>query len=112
MVFTDFRFPDTDNILFQSSMGRQEALESAAETLVSTCATSKFCVSFETSNPLFQLPEGRSRLYLTGIAANKAAEAAENANVADPTIQLIFLTNTNDTRFDAFGAMRPMPGLN
>lgn len=112
VVFTDFRFPDTDNILFQSSMGRQEALESAAQTLVSTCATSKFCVSFETSNPLFQLPEGRTRLYLTGASANKAAETAENANVADPTIQLVFLTNTNDTRFDAFGAMRPMPGLN
>ena len=112
VVFTDFKFPNTDNILFQSSMGKQEALESAAETLVSTCATSKFCVSFETSNPLFQLPEGRCRLYLTGIAANKAAEAAENANVGDPTIQLVFLTNTNDTRFDEFGAMRPMPGLN
>ena len=112
VVFTDFKFPNTDNILFQSSMGRQEALESAAETLVSTCATSKFCVSFETSNPLFQLPEGRCRLYLTDIAANKAAETAGNANVTDPTIQLVFLTNTNDTRFDEFGAMRPMPGLN
>ena len=112
VVFTDFRFPDTDNSLFQSSMTQQQALESAAETLVSTCATSKFCVSFETSNPLFQLPEGRCRLYLTGIAANKAAETAESANIPDPTIQLVFLTNTNDTRFDAFGAMRPMPGLN
>ena len=112
VVFTDFKFPDTDNILFQSSMGRQEALESAAQTLVSACATSKFCVSFETSNPLFQLPEGRSRLYLTGISANQAAEAAENANVTDPTINLVFLTNTNDTRFDEFGAMRPLPGLN
>ena len=47
-----------------------------------------------------------------GIAAGNAAEAAENANVGDPTIQLVFLTNTNDTRFDEFGAMRPMPGLN
>lgn len=112
VVFTDFKFPNTDNILFQSSMTKQEALESAAETLVSTCATSKFCVSFETSNPLFQLPEGRSRLYLTGISANQAAETAENANVADPTINLVFLTNTNDTRFDTFGVMRPMPGLN
>lgn len=112
VVFTDFRFPDTTDILFQSSMSRQEALESAAATLVSSCATGTFCVSFETDNASFRLPEGRSRLYLTGVAATEAAETAENANVTDPAIHLVYLTSTNDTRFDEFGVMRPMPGLN
>lgn len=112
VVFTDFRFPDTDNILFSSSMTKQEALEAAAETMVSACATNRFCVSFETDNGAFQLPEGRSRLYLTGISATGAADAAQNAKVTDPVIQLVFLTNTNDTRFDAYSVMRPMPGLN
>lgn len=112
VVFTDFCFPDTDNITFDSSMSRQEALESAAQTLVDTCATSRFCVSFETDNASFKLPEGRSRLYLTDVAAGQVAEVAGSTTVADKTINLVFLTSTNDTRFDAYGAMRPMPGLN
>lgn len=112
VVFTDFRFPDTDNITFDSSMSRQEALESAAQTLVDACATSRFCVSFETDNASFKLPQGRSRLYLTDVAANQVEQIAESTTVADKTIGLVFLTSTNDTRFDAYGAMRPMPGLN
>lgn len=112
VVFTDFCFPDTDNITFDSGMSRQEALESAAQTLVDTCATTRFCVSFETDNPSFRLPEGRSRLYLTDVAANQAEEVAQSTTVADKTVNLVYLTNTNDTRFDAYGTMRPMPGLN
>lgn len=111
VVFTDFCFPDTDNITFDSSMTRQEALEAAAETLVSTCATSKFAVSFESANPAFNLPEGRTRLYLTNVDASDAAQVSESTTVADKTINLVFLTNTNDTRFEAFGVMRPMPGM-
>lgn len=111
VVFTDFCFPDTTNILFESSMSRQEALEAAAETLVSTCATSRFAVSFETGNASFALPEGRSRLYLTGVDADEAASVSESTTVADKAINLVFLTNTNDTRFEEFGVMRPMPGL-
>ena len=109
VVFTDFRFPSTDAIIFDSGMSRQEALEEAARTLVTTCSTSRFAVSFEVSSPDFLLPEGRSRLYLTGVDAAEAAQTAASAAVADSAANLVFSTQTNDTRFDAYGTMRPMP---
>ena len=109
VVFTDFRFPDTDAIIFNSSMTRQEALEAAAQTLVTTCSTSRFAVSFEVSSPEFHLPEGRSRLYLTGVDAADAAQTAASVAVADSAVNLVFSTETNDTRFDAYSTMRPMP---
>lgn len=108
VVFSEFCFPDTDNIVWNSSMTRTEALENAAEVLVTTCSTTRFAVSFQTDNNLFRLPEGRSRLYLEGITASGVSGAAEKALVADKQLNLVFLTETNDTRFDACGAMRPL----
>jgi len=109
VVFTDFRFPDTDKIIFNSSLTRQEALEAAAATLVESCATARFAVSFETANPDFKLPEGRTRLYLTDVEASQAAEYSDRANVPDKAANLVFSTTTNDTRFDPYSVMRPMP---
>lgn len=108
VVFSEFQFPDTENIIFNSSMTRQEALESAAQTLVTACATNRFAVSFETGNAGFALPEGRSRLYLTGVDAANAADTAASAPVADSTVNLVFVTEAKDTRFDAYGVIRPL----
>lgn len=109
VVFTDFRFPDTDKIIFNSSLTRQEALEAAAATLVESCSTARFAVSFETSNPDFKLPEGRTRMYLTDVEASQAAAYSDRANVPDKAANLVFSTTTNDTRFDPYSVMRPMP---
>lgn len=109
VVFTEFRFPDTESIQFKSSMTRQEALEAAAKTLVDACATNRFAVSFESANADFVLPEGRCRLYLINVDAAKAADVAEASSVPDKAANLVFLTETNDTRFNSFGTMRPMP---
>lgn len=107
VCFTDFRFPDADNLVFSGS--RSEALEEAAQVLVSNCATTSFAVSFEVSDPAFQMPEGRSRMYLTGVDAADVAEVSETVTFTDHEIRLVFLTQTNDTRFDAYSSMRPMP---
>ena len=109
VVFTEFCFPATTQIIFDSNMTQQEALEAAAETLVTSCATSRFAVSFESTNASFRIPEGRSRLYLAGVEAAQAADVAGTTTVADKAINLVMLTETNDTRFDAFSVMRPMP---
>ena len=108
VVFTEFRFPDTDNIVWNSTMTRTQALEAAAEVLVTTCATARFAVSFQTDNGLFNLPAGRSRLYLEGITASGVSAAAEKAPVANAEVNLVFVTQANDTRFDSCGVMRPL----
>lgn len=109
VVFTDFYVPEAPEIVWSSEWTRQQALESAAQSIVDTCATATFAVSFETSNPQFQLPQGRSRLYVNGVAADQTAATAALTTVPDKTIQLVYMTDSNDTRYDAYSVMRPLP---
>lgn len=105
VVFEEFRFPDTDNLKFSDD--KNTALVNAANTLLTSCATENFAVSFVQS-PDFALPAGRSRLYITdGVAAN-AANIAQQTGLENPAVNLVFLTEVHDTRFDAYSVLRPL----
>lgn len=107
VVFTDFCFPDTEDILFEGS--RTDALNDTAQYLVENLATEEFCVSFETNDPQFLLPQGRSRLYLQGIEAGDAQNTAAGLKIDSMEINLVYLTEAKDTRFDVFSVLRPLP---
>lgn len=106
VVLTDFHFPDTDEIAFKGD--KQKALATAANTLVTTCTTTTFAVSFVGQDAAFALPEGRTRLYLEGITASEASSVAQQTGIADPAIHVAFLTDVHDTRFDEFSVLRPL----
>lgn len=106
VVYTDFRFPDTDKIEFEGS--QYDAIASAAATLSSACATDRFYVSFISESPDFALPEGNSRLYLSNIAAADVQNVAEQLKTDDPTLHLLFMTTLNDTRYDGYCVLRPL----
>lgn len=107
VVLDDFRFPETTKILVNGD--KAELLTRAADVLLSACATDRFAVSFVKSAE-FTAPTGRSRLYLTGLDASQAANAAQNSGVADPAVNMVFLTELHDTRFDVYSVMRPLSG--
>lgn len=106
VVFDNFRFPNTDKIRFDGD--KLTALTECAAKLVKTCATDTFCVSFRRETPDLTLPEGRTRLYLSGVSGIDIAETAAQTGFADPTIQLVFLTDSGDARFDEYCALRPL----
>lgn len=106
VVLADFYFPDTDAIVFRGD--KNQAIATAAQTLVTSCATDSFAVSFTGRNAAFPLPEGRSRLYLENVAAADAAAIAAQTGLADPAVNLVFLTEINDTRFDTYSVLRPL----
>lgn len=106
VVFTDFCFPNTDKIDFSGD--RTAAINKAAEDLATICASGSFCVSFTSNDPLFSLPQHRCRLYRTGVAAIDVRSEAASSGVPDTAINLVFLTETNDTRYDDYGTMRPL----
>ena len=56
----------------------------------------------------FVLPEGRTRLYLSGVEAKEVGAKASQFTFENPEVRLVFLADTNDTRFDAYGVLRPM----
>ena len=108
VVFTDFRFPDTKDVVFKGD--KNEALSQAAQLLVKTCSTDYFAVSF-TGNAGFPVPEGRSRLFVTGADAANAATIAENCGMENPQVRLVFLTELHDTRFEVYSVLRPIDSL-
>ena len=106
VVFTEFRFPDTDRIIFEED--RAQAITEAAQKLVSTCAANQFFISFYSSDFKFPLPSGNSRLYLQNVAAAEIPNVVGEAVTNNPTVQLMFLTDVNDTRFDEYCVLRPL----
>ena len=106
VVFSEFCFPDTNEIGFSGN--RETAIATAAQTLVTACATDRFAVSFVGQSAKFPLPEGKSRLYLLDADAAKAASLAEQTGLENPEARLVFLTEFHDTRFDAYSVLRPL----
>lgn len=106
VVLSEFRISDTDMIHFPGD--KIATLNETAELLVKTCATETFAVSFVREKVDLTLPQGRTRLYLQGAAASDAASLAAQTGFQDPAIQLVFLVDTNDTRFDAYSVIRPL----
>jgi hypothetical protein len=109
VVFTDFRFPNTDKITFEGD--KNQAIADTAATLVQKLTTDRFFVSFHSDNTRFPLPKGNSRLYLTDIPAADISTIVEQVIVDDPALHLMFLTTVNDTRFNDYCVLRPLDSV-
>lgn len=105
VVFDYFDFPDTKFMRFDGD--KEQALLEAANTLVTSCGTDSFAVSF-VQKPGFALPEGRTRLYIKDALAADASLVAQQTGLENPDIKVVFMTEVHDTRFDAFGVLRPL----
>ena len=107
VVLDNFRVPPNPD-LYIFNGDRDQALAEAAEVIVTNCASDGFTISFVAAGANFTLPEGRTRLYLSGVDAKDVGAKASQANLEEPQIRLVFLADTNDTRFDEYGVLRPI----
>jgi hypothetical protein len=108
VVFDFFDFPDTKYMRFDGD--KAEALVTAAETLITSCSSDNFAVSF-VQNAGFALPQGRTRLYIKDAAAADAQFLAQQSGLENTEVNLVFITENHDTRFDAFGVLRPIDAV-
>jgi hypothetical protein len=106
VVFSEFRIPNTDRINFKED--KTEAIKKAAQTMVASCATENFAVSFLVDDSNFPMPDGRSRLYLQNVGPKNVGAVAALLDFPNPVAQLVFMCNTNDTRYDDYSVMRPI----
>jgi hypothetical protein len=106
VVFKDFYVPQASKIVFKAD--RKESIEAAAQTLVTACATDSFAVSFVGYIPDLKMPEGNCRLYLENVAAVQVQDLLLQVQVADKRRNVVFLAETNDTRYDVCGTLRPL----
>lgn len=104
VLLDQFWFPNSTQYIFNGD--KAAALQSAASTLVDSCSASNFVLSFHTGSTGFTLPEGRCRLYVSGISASGINQAASQVDFEDPAIQLVFLSESGDTRYDEYSVLR------
>lgn len=106
VVFKDFYVPESSKIVF--SADRKEAVEAAMATLVTSCANDRFAVSFQGYRTDLTMPEGNCRLYLENVAAVEVEDVLDQVTVADKQVRVVLFAQTNDTRYDVCGTLRPL----
>ena len=106
VVFTDFYFPASDGYVFEGD--KSAALTQTAQDLVTICSNDSFAVSFVKGSTGFDVPEGRSRIYLENVAAEDVSAAVENFGFTNPAVRLVFLVESNDTRYNEYSVLRPL----
>lgn len=106
VLFDDYYFPDTSKIVFNGD--KVQALTETAQTLVNSCATEYFAVSF-VSDGTWTPPSGRARIYMEDVMDPSSLDSiAQSMVLTNPNIRLVFLTSNMDTRYEAYGVMRPV----
>ena len=106
VLLDNFRFPSGSEYIFNGD--KPAALQAAAATLMSTCGSENFVLSFCVDDPTFTLPEGRCRMYLSGIDAGSISTQVSQVTFDDPDIRLVFLCETGDTRYDSYSVLRSL----
>lgn len=106
VMLDNFCFPTSDQYIFSGD--KAAALQSAAATLISTTSSSDFVLSFCVDDPTFVLPEGRCRMYLSGVNAAAIGSTAAKAEFADKESRLVFLSESADTRYDQYSVLRTL----
>ena len=104
VVFTEFRFPDTNKIVFSGD--KKQTLIDVAQTIMKTCTTDRFTVSFEDGG--FGFPEGKCRIYAQNITAANVESYVEKFQKENPEASFVFVTELHDTRYEQYGVLRPL----
>ncbi len=108
VLFDDFYFPDSDRISWTGSVTKQEAILDAADNLSANLLNQSIRLDLGTSDP--EIAPYASRVF---IKTNNASQIDSDKElladvITDPAAQLVYITDSRDTRFDACGAMRPL----
>lgn len=110
VVFEDFYFPTSGNISYDSTLTKSEIIDGVANDMKNAFAASNLTISFCTDEATFALSSVSGRLYFTnssGANLETIANAASNI-VVDPVSQVVFLTDSHDTRYDTYSLLRPL----
>lgn len=104
VLLTDFCFPDSNQYIFDGN--KELAIQEAAVKINDAVASDTFTLGFAVNTPAFPLPEGRCRLYVSGVDPSQVEARAAASGLEDPTVQMVFLSETADSRYDKYGVLR------
>jgi len=94
VVLADFRFPAGESYIFNGD--KDAAIQQAAATIQSNCASPNFTLSFSVSSTTFTLPTGRCRMYLEGVSAENVGSRVAMLSIEEPQIRLVFVADESE----------------
>lgn len=108
VVFSHFYIPDSENIVYDyGDSTESDIVKAAAENLLTAFLGKRLVISFASDDPAFPVPSATSRLFLTGVDATAVANMESQAvALTDLTVQLVFVTDSRDTRYDSYNVLR------
>ena len=110
IVFDDFYFPQANQAVYTSEKNRSVLMSDIALTLSNHFSTSGIIISFG-DPPRDIAPAASSHVFISDVGGAKVTSVvASFVNLEVPEQQLVFLTASNDTRFDNFQRLRPLRG--
>ncbi len=110
IVFDDFYFPPAKQAVYTSEKTRTELMTGVALELSSLFSTSSITISFGNPPTDFS-PAASSHVFISDVGGAKVTSVVASFDNLDvPEEQLVFLTASNDTRFDNFQRLRPLRG--
>lgn len=105
VVFANFEFPSSSEINYDSDQSPAQVIAQAAATLSDDFAGSKLTVSFATTATDFPVDALTGRLYIENIDTAQLEQYVLAYSALDAQTQLVFLTNSKDTRFDNYSTL-------
>lgn len=110
VAFSQFYFPDSNDIVYQSTQTKSELIASAAKTIQDVFAESHPVISFFAGEPSFPTNAIHGRLYYENIEGPNIESVLSDAEayVQDTSTQIVFITDSQDSRLDGSSVMRPL----
>lgn len=110
VVFDSFSFPASGSIVYTSNMTRAELITSAAREMENAFAGSNLTISFCTTDTAFPVDSAFGRIYIpdaSGANVDRILSSLKDT-VNNIATQVVFLSDSRDTRFEACGILRPL----
>ena len=111
VAFSDFRFPVSSNIYYESDKTTAELIKNAAQQLTNFFKGSNVMVSFLVNDTQFPVVACNGRLYVTEADGSKIERFTQAYGSSRTLTELVFLANSRDTRFDEIAVLRPLLSL-
>lgn len=109
VAYSDFIFPDSSNISYNTELSRDELIAGAATELTSFFTGSNLIVSFVTDGVEFPAQVCSGRLYITDADGSKVERYVQAYDAETTGIrELVFLANSRDSRFNDYAMLRPL----
>lgn len=108
VAFSNFCFPNTDKIVYSSEKSRSELLEQTIRDLNAFAQGSSLKISFVTEDTSFPTDELKGRLYFPNVDGSRVELYAGAYESAEGLLELVFLANSRDTRFEGRAQLRPL----